>query len=620
MLKSFGSPVLTRLKCTVLRFSILCCAACFISVAGAAAIDVKEPIRLQVDATDTVHKVFSVTEFIPLHDETSITLLYPRWEIASHAPTISVADLAGLELRINGKPLEWHRDPVDINAFHVSVPLNASLLEVHFQYLSPLNGGVATRNIVQVQWQHLMLYPRGTNVNDIPVLAQLHLPAGFHAASSLRAEQESGAILDFRQCSIGELADAPVFAGRFMRDWPLSTDNTKPVWLHVVADEAEDLIIFPEQLEALRKAVALTNTMFGAVPFRHYDFLVSVSDRNDGGIEHQESSEISLPADYFLKTDQYKAMASLFPHEYIHAWNGLAHRPAGLVVPDFNTPMQDSMLWVYEGLTELWGLQIARESRLISDQDYRDLLAMDAAEQASRPGRQWKSLADSDYDPVYLAGHHITWRDWERREDYYTEGPLLWLGVDAQIRRLRNGKQTLKDLASAFLAVGQTPRAVEAYTFPDLIAALNTLAPFSWQNYFLVRINAHDGAHLLDGLKDSGYQLVFSATESALFARQEQQDGVLDLSYSIGARIRQNGVVQSVSWDSSAFEAGMVPGMRITAIEGETFSFDALRRRVQAISRARIRLTVVSEAGEVEEVSFDYRAGLRFPHLEGNER
>jgi len=276
------------------------------------------------------------------------------------------------------------------------------------------------------------------------------------------------------------------------------------------------------------------------------------------------------------------------------------------------------MLWVYEGLTELWGLQIARESGLISDEDYRDLLAMDAAEQVSRPGRQWKSLADSDYDPVYLAGHHITWRDWERCEDYYTEGPLLWLSVDSQIRSLTDGKKTLRDVAREFFAAGPTPCVVEAYKFPDLIAALNAIAPFSWQDCLLERLNEHDGAHLLDDLKAAGYRLLFSASESAIFAQQEQEDGVLDLNYSIGARIRQNGVVQSVSWDSTAFESGMVPGMRITAIDGKAFSFDALRRRIQATFPARIRLTVLSETGEVDEVSFEYSSGLRFPHLEWN--
>jgi predicted metalloprotease with PDZ domain len=188
------------------------------------------------------------------------------------------------------------------------------------------------------------------------------------------------------------------------------------------------------------------------------------------------------------------------------------------------------------------GVTIARESRLISGQDYLDLLAIDAAQQVSRPGRQWKSLADSDFDPVYLAGHHITWRDWERREDYYAEGPLLWLGVDAQIRRLTDGKKTLKDLAKAFFAASPVAPAVEPYTFPDLVAALNAVAPFPWQDYLLVRLNAHDATHLLDHLNSAGYSLVFNATESGVFAQDEQEDGGVDLSYSIGARISQSGV------------------------------------------------------------------------------
>ena len=259
-------------------------------------------------------------------------------------------------------------------------------------------------------------------------------------------------------------------------------------------------------------------------------------------------------------------------------------------------------------------MQIAQKSGLISDQDYRDILAMDAAEQVSRPGRQWKSLADSDCDPVYLAGHHITWRDWERREDYYAEGALLWLGVDATIRRLTDSRKSLQDFARVFFASGETP-SVSTYTFSDVVAALNGIALFSWQDYFPVRLSAHDSSYLLDSVKDSGYLLIFDATESDIQAQQEQEDGVLDLSYSIGARIRQNGMVQAVSWNSSAFKAGLVPGMTVKAIDGESFSFDALRRRLQDASADRIRLTVTSEEKDVEEVSFDYRGGLRFPHL-----
>lgn len=575
------------------------------------------PVQIQVDATDTVHKVFSVTELIPLHGEDSLTLLYPGWEIASHAPTISVANLAGLEFRLNGQPLEWHRDPLNVSMFHVSLPPAASSLEVRFDYLSPLDAGVMTRNIVQVQWEHMLLYPQGTNVNNASVVAQLKLPAGFQAASSLPVNRQSGSTLRFRQCTMSELADSPVFAGRFLKSWPLSGNHAKPVWLHAVADDASELAISPELLARLREVVARTNSLFGEAPFQRYDFLVSLSELlpNDGGTEHQSSSEIGLPTDFFLRPDQYKEMAPLFAHEYIHAWNGLYHRPAGMVVPDFNTPMQDSMLWVYEGLTELYGLRIAAESGLFSDQDYRDALAIDAAEQLSRPGRRWKSLADSDFDPIYLAGHHTTWRDWERREDYYQEGPLLWLGVDAQIRGSSGGRSGLNDFARAFLSVGQTPLVVSPYTFSDLVAALNSVAPLSWQSYLTARLNAHDETHLRSDLKAAGYSLVFNATESDIFAQQEREDKVLDLSYSIGARIRSNGVVQSVSWHGVAFEAGMTPGMTIITVDGEPFSFAALRKRLQSDSPAGIRLTARTEGQQIEEISLNYSGGLRFPHL-----
>ena len=163
--------MLIRLKSTVVYFLLLFWAA-FLSSESATAVGTNEPIRIQVDASDTVHKIFSITEFIPLHGETSMTLLYPRREVLSHAPTTSVADLAGLELQLNGQSLEWHRDPLNVSAFQVSIPRNASALEAHFHYLWPVSGGIMSRNVVEVQWEHLMFYPQGAKVDDLPVVAR----------------------------------------------------------------------------------------------------------------------------------------------------------------------------------------------------------------------------------------------------------------------------------------------------------------------------------------------------------------------------------------------------------------------------------------------------------------
>lgn len=144
-------------------------------------------MRLAVDASDTRHKVFTVRETIPTQRAGPMVLLYPEWETASHASTVSVARLAGLMIRGNGRRLDWRRDPVDVHAFHVAVPPGVEALDLEFQYLSPpiprAGALEMSRNIVTVAWQSLLLYPAGWFVRDIPVAASLRLPPGFQAGT-----------------------------------------------------------------------------------------------------------------------------------------------------------------------------------------------------------------------------------------------------------------------------------------------------------------------------------------------------------------------------------------------------------------------------------------------------
>jgi predicted metalloprotease with PDZ domain len=37
----------------------------------------------------------------------------------------------------------------------------------------------------------------------------------------------------------------------------------------------------------------------------------------------------------------------------------------------------------------------------------------------------------------------MSWRDWQRFEDYYAEGQLVWLDVDTLIRERSQGKRSL---------------------------------------------------------------------------------------------------------------------------------------------------------------------------------
>ncbi len=597
-----------------LAIALLCRTMCF--AVPVADVHSKPVIHLTVDAIDTAHKILSVRETIPLHGESEITLLYPRWELASHAPTVSMANLAGLVITIGGHRVDWERDPLDAHEFHVKLPHGAQSLDVQFQYLSPLNRGtVITRNIVQVQWQHLVLYPKGLSVEKLPVEARLILPPSFHAASSLQVDRINGSTISYRETSLAALVDSPVFAGRYTQHWSLAQDDS--VSLDLVADAPEDLAVAPRQIEALSAMVSAVETLFVSKHFRRYKFLASASDvlPNDGGIEHLESGEIAVPADYFLKPQSYPQMATLFAHEFIHSWNGLYRRPEGMRTQDFNTPMRDSMLWVYEGLTEFLAMRIAKDSGQITQNQYLDMLALDAAMAVNRPGRAWKSLADSDNDPVYLAGHHVDWQDWERREDYYFEGVLLWLNIDEQIRQCSSGNKNIADFVSSFFTGNGEQAAVSMYTFPDLIAALNRVASFDWKQFFAIRLHAHDDRHVLDGLELAGYRLVFNDSASPLYLAQEAEGEAIDLSYSIGAVIDDSGKIESVAWQGAAFRAGVAPGMKVLKVNGDAFSPNALFSAIRASAKDPVHLTLALETGDKEEVELNYSLGLRYPHL-----
>jgi hypothetical protein len=64
---------------------------------------------------------------------------------------------------------------------------------------------------------------------------------------------------------------------------------------------------------------------------------------------------------------QGRLALGVLPHEYFHSWNGKYCRPTGLATPDFQTPMQGEMLWVYEGLTQYYGNVLAAQRALDAD-------------------------------------------------------------------------------------------------------------------------------------------------------------------------------------------------------------------------------------------------------------
>ena len=575
-------------------------------------------VVLDVDATDTRHKIYRVHETVPVVPGSLTTLLYPQWETASHGPTGSVSRLAGLTIRSGDRDLDWARNPLNPYAFQVRVPHDAHTLDLQFQFLSPATareGALSmTSALINVPWQSMLLYPAVYYVRDIPFNAALKLPHGFTAFTSLNAGQASDDTLHFDAVPLETLVDSPVYAGLHTRRIQLTTD-AHPVFLDLLADAPEDLAVSGAAIARFGRTVNATEQLFGTPPWKRYETLVSLSNvfPGPGGTEHLESAENNLSADFFTNEHGHLLDRDLIWHELVHAWNGKHRLPEGLWTADFNTPSDDSMLWVYEGQTQFWGEVLAARLGHRSRQDTLDQWAYEAAMMLARKGRAWKSLADSSLDPVFDAGHHVTWTDWQRREDYYLEGPLFWLDVDAVLREKSAGRRSLDDLAHSFFQ-GVNATQTSTYSFADLCSALNHIASSDWGAFLKQKLNSHDDNGLLDGLTKNGYALSFTDTPTPYFLQSEQDNGATDLTFSIGLTVDAKGNVRSLAWEGPAFRAGLSLGTRIVEVDGKAFSAENLKSAIVASGQQPVRLSIDVD-GETSTVVIPYQGSLRYPHL-----
>ena len=577
-------------------------------------------IRLAVDASDTVHGIMRVKETIPAAPG-PLTLLYPKWLPGDHAPSGTISKLAGLVVTAGGRPVPWRRDPIDVFAFHVDVPTGATGVDVSFQFLSPTadNQGrtQVTPRLISLEWNELALYPAGWFVRDIPVRPSVTWPAGWTAATALRpiaGAPAQGGTIDYQPVAFDTLIDSPAIAGRYARIERLSPDVT----LDIMADGPADLAATPEQLAAHRALVTQAVRLFGAQHYNHYDFLFTLSDTLGGaGLEHHRSSEDGTGADYFTEWDSSVAGRDLLAHEFTHSWNGKFRRPAELWTPDYRQPMGPGLLWVYEGQTQFWGNVLAARAGLVSKDQALDALAGVAAVYSTEAGRAWRPLADTTLEEIIGGRAPAPWPDWQRPEDYYQEGQLIWLDADSLIRERSHGRRSLDDFARAFFGVRDRDWGELTYTFDDVVAALNAVEPFDWATFLHERVDAVALKAPLDGIARGGYRLVYTADPGKFWKAREGQRKILDLSYSLGISVGKEGVVSRVQWNSPGFDAGLTIGTKLVAVDGIAYSDEALKRAVTAAKdgAAPIPLTI-QQRGMVRTVAVKWSGGLRYPHLE----
>ena len=578
-------------------------------------------LKLEVDATDTQRRIFEVRETIPVVKPGPITLLFPAWIPGAHAPRGQLDKIAGLIIRVNGKVVPWTRDPVDVFAFHVDTPQDAKSLAVAFQYTSPTATDqgrvVMTPEMLNLQWFSVALYPAGYFARRIPIEASVRLPQGWKFGTALEVASSDAGVTRFKPVPFETLIDSPMFAGRYFRQIDLDPGAAVPVRMNIVADRPELLAATPDQIAKHRNLVKQAYKLYGSQHYDHYDFLVAFSDRMGGiGTEHHRSSEDGTITDYFLDWSATPASRDLLPHEYTHSWNGKFRRPADLWTANYNVPMRGSLLWVYEGQTQYWGAVLSGRSGLLSQQEALDALAATAATYENRAGRQWRPVEDTTNDPVVAARRPAPWTSWQRSEDYYREGQLVWLDADTLIRERSGGKRSLDDFARAFFGIQNGSWTPATYTFDDVVATLNGIEPYDWAAFLDARINKVAVKPPLDGLERGGWRLIYTDEPTAYFKSAEARQRGVDFTYSIGMTLNREGEMTAVQWDGPAFKAGLTIGGKILAVNGIAYEADLLKEAITAAKTGAPISLIVKTGEHFRTVQIDYRGGLRYPRLE----
>lgn len=575
-------------------------------------------MRLMVDATDTQQSIFRVRQVIPVPMAGRMTLLYPEWLPGNHAPRGQIEKLAGLRISGNGKPIPWVRDSLDVYAFHLEVPQGVRELHAEFQFVSATESDqgrvVVTPDMMNLQWQSVSLYPAGYYVRNIPVQASVTWPAGWQAATALRPVSTSGATVTYETTDYDTLVDSPVFAGRHFRSVALSPR----VRLNIVADEEQNLAYTEGQIAMHKRLVAEARALFGTEQYDRYDFLLALTDEMGSiGLEHHRSSENGVNPGYFTDWDKGPGRRNLLPHELVHSWNGKYRRPKGIWTPDFRTPMQDNLLWVYEGQTQFWGYVLGARSGLYSKEQTLDALAAIAAGLDLRVGRRWRPLEDTAHDPIISARKPKGWTSWQRQEDYYNEGLLVWLEADGLLRELTRGRRSMDDFARAFFGGRDGDWGVSTYDLEDVVAALNALAPYDWAAFLRNRVNGTSNEAPKQGLLKGGYRLVYTDQPNSTVKDSEDSNGSVELSYGPGFNLSKSGEVKAVVWDSPAFAAGLAVGMNVVAVNGTAYTPERMKRAISENKGRKSPIVLLVRSGDkYRDIELDYSGGLVYPHLQ----
>jgi predicted metalloprotease with PDZ domain len=463
-----------------------------------------------------------------------------------------------------------------------------------------------------------VLYPKGIDADKLSVDASLVPPSGWTVACALEGKPGTGNEIRFEKSSLARLVDSPAQIGLNAKVVELRGAEPAPRLRHsmsIMADSVADLDLPEDFARGYDRLVGESGALFGSRMYRHYTWLVSLSNHiAHFGLEHHESSDDRVAEGMLSAEDLRMELAGLLGHEFVHSWNGKYRRPLGLLSPAFQEPMDGSLLWVYEGMTNRLGFILPTRAGLITPEYYRERLAVSSSVLELEVGARWRPLADT-VAAAQLPRSSV-WQSSRRSTDYYAASDYLWLDVDAELRARSQGRVTLDDFVRRFCAGASGAPQVKSYVEQDVYNLLAQLAPGDWRSFVRRHLDQTGTVALFTALDRTGWKRGYNSVRNVALAAEDRRRQTTNRLASIGVVLDADGRIIDVIDDRAAARAGAGPGMKIVAVNSERFSPIVLDDAIGAAQKSREPIILLVEKADFyQTLRVEYYDGPRFPHL-----
>ena len=303
-----------------------------------------------------------------------LALHYPRWIPGRHRPVGQIANVTEFRVRAGETAIEWKRDDADPFSFRITVPRGVASIEVTFDLLlaAGAEGGaqfmtVASPKVMTMNWNDVLVYPKMAQPLALTIDPSVKLPNQWKYGTALPLREEKDGRVFFKDTTLETLIETHR-CSRANTCASSPSARTRKSKLTASCSRATARTDSKSRKPLSRRGTSCRakpqGRLFGGLaadPYRDYTFLLGLSNH------HPRSRHRTPPVERqplagtgrLVKAAERRAAATLFPHEFGHAWNGKFRRPTDMIVPDYQNPQKTRLLWVYEGLTNYIGWLLA---------------------------------------------------------------------------------------------------------------------------------------------------------------------------------------------------------------------------------------------------------------------